>query len=50
MAVSRLWPETVRLNPILDCVAGSDKTAKSKSKYSYADYQALRDAVNYAKD
>ena len=49
MVVSRLWPVTVRHNFVLDCIAGSDKTAKLKSKYSYADYRVLRDAVNYAK-
>lgn len=49
MAVSKLWPVTVRLATVLD-YASILKTTKSKSKYSDADYQALRDVVAYAKD
>lgn len=41
---------TVRLGTVLDYAANPEKTTKSKSKYSDADYQALRDVVNYAKD
>ena len=50
MAVSRLWPVTVRLAAVLDYAANPEKTTKAKSKYSNADYQALRDVVNYVKD
>ena len=47
MAVSKLWPVTVRLATVLDYAANPEKTTKAKSKYSNADYQALRDVVNY---
>lgn len=50
MAVSKLWPVTVRLATVLDYAANPEKTTKAKSKYSNADYQALRDVVNYVKD
>ena len=50
MAVSKLWPVTVRLATVLDYASNPEKTTKSKSKYSEADYQALRDVVAYAKD
>ena len=50
MAVSKLWPVTVRLATVLDYSSNPEKTTKSKSKYSDADYQALRDVVAYAKD
>lgn len=50
MAVSKLWPVTVRLATVLDYASNPEKTTKSKSKYSNADYQALRDVVAYAKD
>ncbi len=50
MAVSKLWPVTVRLATVLDYASNPEKTTKSKSKYSDADYQALRDVVAYAKD
>ena len=50
MAVSKLWPVTVRLAAVLDYAANPEKTTKAKSKYSNADYQALRDVVNYVKD
>ena len=49
MAVSKLWPVTVRLATVLDYASNPEKTTKSKSKYSDADYQALRDVVAYAK-
>lgn len=50
MAVSKLWPVTVRLATVLDYASNPEKTTKSKSKYSDADYQALRDVVNYVKN
>ncbi len=50
MAVSKLWPVTVRFAAVLDYAANPEKTTKAKSKYSNADYQALRDVVNYVKD
>ena len=50
MAVSKLWPVTVRLAAVLDYAANPEKITKAKSKYSNADYQALRDVVNYVKD
>lgn len=50
MAVSKLWPVTVRLATVLDYASNPEKTTKSKSKYSDADYQALRDVVAYAKN
>lgn len=40
----------VRLAAVLDYAANPEKTTKAKSKYSNADYQALRDVVNYVKD
>ena len=43
MAVSKLWPVTVRLATVLDYAANPEKTTKAKSKYSNADYQALRE-------
>ena len=50
MAVSKLWPVMVRLATVLDYASNPEKTTKSKSKYSDADYQALRDVVNYVKN
>ena len=50
MAVSKLWPVTVRLATVLDYASNPEKTSKAKSKYSNADYQALRDVVNYVKN
>lgn len=50
MAVSKLWPVTVRLATVLDYASNPEKTTKAKSKYSNADYQTLRDVVNYVKD
>ena len=50
MAVSKLWPVTVRLATVLDYASNPEKTTKAKSKYSNADYQALRDVVNYVKN
>lgn len=50
MAVSKLWPVTVRLATVLDYASNPEKTSKAKSKYNNADYQALRDVVNYVKN
>lgn len=50
MAVTKLWPVTERLGAVLDYATNPEKTEKSKSKYSDADYQALRDVLAYAKD
>ena len=50
MAVSKLWPVTVRLATVLDYASNPEKTTKAKFKYNNADYQALRDVVNYVKD
>ena len=50
MAVTRLWPVTNRLNTVIDYAMNPDKTVKSNSKYSDADYQSLKDVLAYAKD
>lgn len=50
MAVTRLWPVTARLGQVLDYATNPEKTVKANSKYSMADYQALRDVIAYAKD
>lgn len=50
MAVTKLWPVTVRLGAVIDYATNPEKTEKAKSKYSDADYQALRDVLAYAKD
>lgn len=50
MAVSKLWSVTARLGQVIDYATNPEKTTKSKSKYSEADYQALRDVLAYAKD
>lgn len=50
MAVSKLWSVTARLGQVIDYATNPDKTTKSKSKYSEADYQALKDVLAYAKD
>lgn len=50
MAVTRLWPVTQRLGQVLDYATNPEKTVKANSKYSMADYQALRDVLAYAKD
>lgn len=50
MAVSKLWPVKNRLEQVLDYATNPEKTEKSKSKYSEADYQALRDVLAYAKN
>lgn len=48
MAVTKLWPVTVRLKAVLDYTVNPDKTANPK--YSLNDYQALRDVLAYAND
>lgn len=50
MAVSKLWPVTARLSQVIDYAMNPEKTEKAQSKYSEADYQALRDVLAYAKD
>lgn len=50
MAVSKLWSVKVRLGQVIDYATNPDKTTKAKSKYSDADYQALKDVLAYAKD
>lgn len=50
MAVTKLWPVTKRLGQVIDYATNPEKTDKSKSKYSDADYQALKDVIAYAKD
>lgn len=50
MAVTKLWAVTVRLGTVLDYATNPEKTEKSKSRLSDADYQALRDVLAYAKD
>lgn len=47
MAVSKLWSVTARLGQVIDYATNPDKTTKSKSKYSEADYQALKDVLAY---
>lgn len=39
-----------RLGQVIDYATNPEKTTKSKSKYSDADYQALKDVLAYAKD
>lgn len=48
MAVSKLWPVTVRLKAVLDYAANPEKTANPN--YTSEQYQALRDVLAYAKD
>lgn len=50
MAVTKLWPVTVRLKSVIDYAMNPEKTVKSKSKYSDADYQSLKDVLAYAKN
>lgn len=50
MAVTKLWPVTERLDHVLNYATDEEKTSKANSKYSMADYQALRDVLTYAKD
>lgn len=48
MAVTKLWPVTVRLKVVLDYAANPEKTANPL--YNLNDYQSLRDVIAYAKD
>lgn len=48
MAVSKLWPVTVRLKAVLDYAANPEKTFNPN--YTLEQYQALRDVLAYAKD
>ena len=41
MAVSKLWPVTVRLATVLDYASNPEKTTKSKSKYSDAEHSVM---------
>lgn len=41
---------TARLGQVIDYATNPEKTTKSRSKYSDADYQALKDVLAYAKD
>lgn len=50
MAVTKLWPVTVRLGAVLDYATNPEKTDKTLRDYSLNDYQALRDVLAYAKD
>lgn len=50
MAVTKLWPVNSRFGLVIDYATNPEKTEKAKSKYSDADYQALRDVLAYAKD
>ncbi len=50
MAVTRLWPVTARLDAVIAYASNPEKIDKAKSKYSEADYQALRDVIAYAQN
>ena len=50
MAVTKLWAIHGRLSTVIDYATNPEKTTKSKSKYSDADYQSLKDVIAYAKD
>ena len=50
MAVSRLWSIHGRLSDVIDYATNPEKTVRANSKYSDADYQALKDVLAYAKD
>lgn len=50
MAVTKLWAVKARLKQVIDYAMNPEKTLKSKSKYSEADYQSLKDVLAYAKD
>ena len=50
MAVTKLWPVKCRLGAVIDYAENPEKTMKNKSKYSDADYQALKDVIAYAKN
>ena len=50
MAVSKLWAVSKNLGQVLDYAVDTEKTRKKNSKYSKADYQALKDVLSYAKN
>lgn len=50
MAVTKLWSIHGRLSDVINYATNPEKTVKANSKYSEADYQALRDVLAYAKD
>lgn len=50
MAVTKLWAVRNRLKAVIDYAMNPEKTVKSNSKYSDADYQSLKDVIAYAKD
>ena len=49
MAVSKLWSVTTRLGQVIDYATNPKKTA-ARIIYTKAQYQALRDVIDYAKD
>ena len=49
MAVSKLWSVTTRLGQVIDYATNPKKTAV-RIIYTKAQYQALRDVIDYAKD
>jgi hypothetical protein len=50
MAVSRLWCIHGRLSDVINYAMNPEKTVRANSKYSEADYQALKDVLAYAKN
>lgn len=48
MAVTRLWKVTDRLDRVIDYAEDEDKTRKPK--FSYTEWQSLKDVLEYAKD
>lgn len=50
MAVTKLWSIHGRLSDVINYAVNPEKTVRANSKYSDADYQALKDVLAYAKD
>lgn len=50
MAVSKLWAIHGRLSDVINYATNPEKTVRANSKYSDADYQALKDVLAYARD
>ncbi len=48
MAVTRLWKVTDRLDRVIDYAEDEEKTRKPK--FSYTEWQSLKDVLEYAKD
>lgn len=48
MAVTRLWKVTDRLDRVIDYAENEEKTRKPK--FSYTEWQSLKDVLEYAKD